>query len=321
MLNEIKITDIENVQIGNAESSEKGTGVTTIIFEKGASCGLDIRGGGPASRESGLLNPLAAAEKIHAVVLSGGSAFGLSSAEGVMQYLKEKGVGFETGIVPVPLVCSSCIFDLGVGDKNAFPDKEMGYLACLNAEKGNYKDGNFGAGQGATVGKLMGRDFMMKSGVGSYAVSLGELKVGAVVVVNALGDVYDESGNIICGMLSDDKNSFRNSEKTLYELFLKTQNLFAQNTTIGAIITNADLDKTKMNKVASMAHNGMARAINPVHTSADGDSIYALSVGNVAASSDAVGTLAAFVMQKAIINAVISSEPAYGLKCARDIER
>lgn len=304
MLKEIKITDIENVKIGNAEDIEKKTGVTVILCEKGAACGLDIRGGGPASRESGLLNPLAAAEKIHAVVLSGGSAFGLSSADGVMKYLKEKNIGFETGILPVPLVCTSCIFDLGVGDKNAFPDKDMGYSACLGAEKGNYRDGDFGVGTGATVGKLLGAEFMMNSGVGSYAVSLGELKVGAVVAVNALGDVFDESGNIIAGLLAEDKKSFRNSEKTLYELCMLKENLFNSNTTIGAVITNADLDKTKMNKVASMAHNGMARAINPVHTSADGDSIYALSVGDVKVACDVVGTLSAYVMQRAIINAV-----------------
>ncbi|MBE7027416.1 MAG: P1 family peptidase [Ruminococcaceae bacterium] len=319
-MKEIKITEIENIRIGNAEDAQKGTGVTVIICEKGAQAGLDIRGGGPASRESGLLNPLAAADRIHAVVLSGGSAFGLGSADGVMQYLKEKGIGFETGIVPVPLVCTSCIFDLGIGEKDDFPDKAMGYMACENAQKGNYKDGNYGAGQGASVGKLMGEPFAMKSGIGSYAVELGNLKVGAVVVVNALGDIVDERGNIIAGLLSDDKNSFRNSEKALYEMCMQKENLFTSNTTIGAVITNAALDKTKMNKVAQMAHNGMARAVCPVHTSADGDSIYALSVGKVEASTDVVGTLAARVMQKAIINAVKNAQNQYGLKCAGEIK-
>jgi len=320
MIKEIKISDIENVKIGNAEDSQKGTGVTVIICEKGAPAGLDIRGGGPASRESGLLNPLAAADKIHAVVLSGGSAFGLGAADGVIQYLKEKSIGFETGVVPVPLVCTSCIFDLGVGEKDAFPDKIMGYTACENAQKGNYKDGNYGAGQGASVGKLMGEPFAMKSGIGSYALELGNLKVGAVVVVNALGDVVDERGNTIAGLLSDDKKSFRDSEKVLYEMCLQAENLFTSNTTIGAVITNASLDKTKMNKVAQMAHNGMARAVCPVHTSADGDSIYALSVGEVKASADVVGTLAARVMQKAIINAVKNAQNQYGLKCAREMQ-
>lgn len=319
MLKEIKITDIENIKIGSAEDFEKGTGVTVILCENGAPCGLDIRGGGPASRESGLLNPLAAAEKIHSVVLSGGSAFGLNSSDGVMKYLKEKGIGFKTGILPVPLVCTSCIFDLGVGDKDAFPDKNMGYLACLGAEKQNYKDGNFGAGTGATVGKLMGADFAMKSGIGSYAVQLGNLKVGAIVCVNALGDVLDEKGNIIAGLLADDKKTFRNSEDTLYNMYLQTENLFTSNTTIGAIITNAALDKTKMNKVAQMAQNGLARAVKPVHTSADGDSVYALSVGDVHAACDAVGTLGARVMHKAIINAVLSAKSAYGLVAPKDL--
>lgn len=320
MIKEINITDIENVKIGNAEDEEKGTGLTVILCENGAAAGLDIRGGGPASRESGLLNPLAAAEKIHAVVLSGGSAFGLGSSDGVMQYLSEKGIGFETGIVPVPLVCTSCIFDLGVGKKDAYPDKEMGYKACINAEVGNYKDGNFGAGQGAMVGKLMGAPFAMKSGVGSYALSVGKLKVGAIAVVNALGDIYDEDGKIIAGLLGEDKNSFRNSEEALYKMCMQRENLFTENTTIGAIITNASLDKTKMNKVAQMAHNGMARAVCPVHTSADGDSIYALSTGDVEASPDVVGTLAAKVMRRAIINGVKSAQAAYGLKCASDIK-
>ena len=319
MLKEIKITDIENIKIGNAEDIKKGTGVTVIICEKGAACGLDIRGGGPASRESGLLNPLAAAEKIHSVVLSGGSAFGLGSADGVMQYLKEKGIGYETGIVPVPLCATSCIFDLGVGDKDAYPDKEMAYRACIGAEQNNYKDGNFGVGTGATVGKLMGIDFAMKSGVGSYAVSCGDLKVGAVVCVNALGDVFDENGNLIAGLLNDDKKTFRNSEETLYKMYFNTNNLFASNTTIGAIITNAALDKTKMNKVAAMAQNGLARAINPVHTSADGDSVYALSVGEILASPDVVGTMAARVMHKAIINAVKSATGDYGLLCCGEL--
>ena len=319
MLKEIKITDIENIKIGNCENKENGTGVTVILCEDGAPCGLDIRGGGPASRESGLLNPLAAAEKIHSVVLSGGSAFGLNSSDGVMKYLKEKKIGFDTGIVPVPLVCTSCIFDLGVGDKNAFPDKKMGYDACQNAEMQNYQDGNFGAGTGATVGKLKGADFAMKSGIGSYAIQLGRLKVGAVVCVNALGDVFDENGNIIAGLLGDDKKSFRNSEKTMYNMYQMTENLFTTNTTIGAVITNASLDKTKMNKIASMAHNGLARGINPVHTSADGDSLYALSVGNVPASCDAVGTLAARVVHRAIIKAVSSAQSAYGLPSVNDL--
>ncbi len=319
MLKEIKITDIENVKIGNAEDSKKGTGLTVIICEKGAPGGLDIRGGGPASRETGLLNPLAAAEKIHAVLLSGGSAFGLGSADGVMKYLKEKNIGFETGIVPVPLCVASCIFDLGVGDKNAYPNSDMGYLACVNAQSNNYKDGNFGVGTGATVGKLMGMDFAMKSGVGSYAVSCGKLKVGAIVCVNALGDVYDENGKIIAGLLCDDKKTFRNSEEVLYNMHFNTENLFTSNTTIGAVITNAKLDKTKMNKVAAMAQNGVARAINPVHTSADGDSVYALSVGDVLASVDVVGTLASHVMHKAIINAVKSAKSAYGFKDSGEI--
>lgn len=190
-MREISIKEIENIKIGNAEHKEAGTGCTVIICESGAPTGLDVRGGGPASRDTELLKPVSAAQSIHAVLLSGGSAFGLDAAGGVMQYLEERDVGFDVGITKVPLVCQSCLFDLGVGNFKVRPDKKMGYEACLNAEKGNYKDGNVGAGTGATVGKLHGADDCMKSGIGSYAVQIGELKVGAIVAVNALGDIYD----------------------------------------------------------------------------------------------------------------------------------
>lgn len=319
-MKEIKIQDIENIRIGNAENKEAATGCTVIICENGAPTGLDVRGGGPASRESELLKPMANADRIHAVLLSGGSAFGLDAAGGVMQYLEERGIGFDVGITKVPLVCESCLFDLGVGDSRVRPDKVMGYEVCENAWKDNYADGNVGAGTGATVGKLHGKDGCMKSGIGSYAVQIGELKVGAVVAVNALGDIYDwKNGKKVAGLLAADGKTFLSTEDEVYKSYEVVANKFVANTTIGAVITNGKFNKTQLCKIAGMAHNGYARSIRPVHTTADGDSIYAMSVGDVAADQDMVGTLAAQVMAEAILRAVMGAESAYGLKAARDI--
>ena len=217
MKQEISISKIKGVQIGQAENAAAGTGCTVFLARNGMKAGLDVRGGGPASRESELLKPMAAAQEIHGIVLAGGSAFGLGAADGVMKYLEEKGIGFDVGVTRVPLVCQSDLFDLTVGDPFTRPDGAMGYEACKNAEKGNYRDGNFGAGCGATVGKFAGMDFCMKSGIGSYAVEIGALQVGAVVAVNALGDIYDwKTGRKIAGLLSEDKKSFRQTEELLY---------------------------------------------------------------------------------------------------------
>ena len=190
MLREISITEIGPIKIGHAQNLEQATGCTVILCEKGAPTGVDVRGGGPASRESALLNPLAANEGVHGVLLSGGSAFGLDAAGGVMRYLAERNIGFPVGDVVVPIVCQSCIFDLQLA-ANAHPDQEMAYEACKNAEKNMPAQGNVGAGTGATVGKLLGPAGMMNSGLGIYAAAVGDLKMGAVVAVNALGDIYD----------------------------------------------------------------------------------------------------------------------------------
>ena len=317
----ISIKDFPGIRIGNAQNVEGGTGCTVILSESGMCAGLDVRGGGPASRESELLKPLASAQTIHAVLLGGGSAFGLDAGGGVMQFLEEKDIGFDVGVTKVPLVCQSDLFDLTVADPYCRPDKAMGYEACKNAYLDNYQDGNFGVGTGATVGKFKGMDFCMKSGIGSYAVQIGELKVGAIVAVNALGDIYDHhSGRIVAGLLSEDRNSFANSAKLLYQSYKVHENKYVDNTTIGAIITNARFDKSQLCKIAGMTHNGYARSIRPVHTSADGDSIYALSVGTVAADCDMVGTLAADVMSEAILCAVRSAESAYGYPALRDLK-
>ena len=326
LIKEIKITDIENIKIGNAEDEKAGTGCTVIICERGAITGLDVRGGGPASRESELTKPFASAEVIHAVLLSGGSAFGLDAAGGVMKYLEERNIGFDVGVTKVPLVCESCIFDLRVGDYKIRPDAKMGYRACVNSEKNNIQMGNHGAGTGATVGKILGIDFAMKSGLGFYALQIGNLKVGAIVSVNAFGDIFDyESGSMIAGVLNKEKNGFRNSEEELIKiaenknLSFDIENNITTNTTIGAIITNAKFTKSQMGKIASMSHNGFARTIKPVHTTLDGDSIYAMSVGDVNANLDAVGSIAAIVMGKAINSAIINTKSAYGFKAYNDL--
>ncbi len=332
-MEEIKLTDIGSIKIGSAENAEAGTGITVLISETGMPAGLDVRGGGPASREPELLKPLAAASEIHAVVLSGGSAYGLDAAGGVMRFLEERGIGLAVGDVLVPLVCQSCLFDLTFGRSDIRPDGEMAYEACENAyasPAGNYRDGNYGAGCGATVGKLLDMEYCMKSGIGSYAVQTGDLKVGAVVAVNALGDVYDwRTGEKVAGLLNEEKNGFRCSEELMYAGCESAAAAagpdgasgsgMAANTTIGAVITNAKFSKSPLCKIAGMAHDGYARCIRPIHTTMDGDSIYAVSVGDVPADQDVVGTLAAEVMAEAILRAVRSAETAGGCIAERDL--
>lgn len=305
----IPLNTIAGFRIGHAQDTTGMTGCTVILAETDMAAAVDVRGGGPASRETELLSPVAACERIHAVLLSGGSAFGLRAADGVMRYLEERGQGFDTGFANVPLVCASCLYDLEIGDASARPDADMGYRACLNASRDHGECGNIGAGTGCTVGKLNGTATMMKSGLGWYAVRTGDVMVGAVVAVNALGDIFDiDNGKKLAGMLSSDKSRFDDSETALIRTCTRrADNLFTGNTTIGCILTNAAFDKTRLKKIAAMAHNGLARTIRPVHTSADGDSIYALSSGNVRANLDAVGTLAAHVMGKAVNVAVLSA--------------
>lgn len=305
-IREIAITDMPEVSIGNVQSDEAKTGVTVLLFDKkGAVVGVDISGGGPASRETPLTSPVTADNPINAIVLSGGSAYGLAAADGVMRCLEDHGIGFETGYAKVPLVCQSCIYDLGYGSATVRPDSAMGYAACEKAlAGGNPSCGSVGAGTGATVGKICGMERAMKSGLGMYAVELGELRMAAVVVVNALGDIFDPStGKKIAGLLTADGTSFGDSCEELWKMG-RRENLFTGNTTIGAVFTNGKFNKAQMNKIASMTRNAYARCINPVGTMADGDSIYAASAGDVEADLNVAGTLAAYVMERAIVAAI-----------------
>ena len=306
LMKEISIKEIEGVSIGHAQDENAKTGVSVIYFKNGAQTGCDISGGGPASRETPLTDPMTADNPLNAVVLSGGSAFGLAASDGVMKYLEEHRIGYNTGYALVPLVCQSCIFDLGYGKSNVRPDAALGYEACKNAfECCDDSMGNVGAGTGASVGKLMGMKQAQKAGLGIHAIQVGELQIAAVVAVNAFGDIFNpENGQKIAGLMDPTRSTFLDLEQMFLQFMSAPKDLFNSNTTIGCVITNAKFDKAKLNKIAAMTRNAYARCINPVGTMADGDSIYACSVGDVVSDVNLVGTLSAKVMQKAILKAV-----------------
>lgn len=311
-MQEIGIMEVGGFRVGHAQNLEAATGCTVLLCDRMSPAGLDVRGGGPASRESQILSPVAQADSINAVLLSGGSAFGLDAAGGVQKYLEERGIGFDVGVTKVPLVSQSCLFDLGIGRMDVRPDAAMAYQACENAGYDAPAQGNVGAGTGCSVGKYRGMGRAMKSGFGTYAIQAGPLKVGALVAVNALGDIYDGTTQI-AGLLNEDKTALSNTLDELFQDVSIAENLFTGNTTLGIVVTNAKLNKTQLTKVAGMTHNGFARAIYPVHTNADGDSIYALSMGDLPGDVNVVGAMAAYAMEHAIVRAVRLAQPAYGL--------
>lgn len=314
------ITDIAEFQIGNAQDVEAATGCTVILCQQGAVAGVDVRGGAPGTRETDLLRPENHVETVHAVLLAGGSAFGLDAAAGVMQYLEEKGIGFDVGVTKVPIVPAAVLFDLTCGDYRRRPDKAMGYQACLAAAAGGFAEGSAGAGTGATVGKFFGPAHAMKGGLGAACVKTGALVVGSVVAVNCLGDVIDPaSGQVLAGAYQNDPFSFLGSEQGMIRQCGQSANAFHSNTTIGVILTNAALTKAQANKVASMAHNGYARTIRPAHTMFDGDTIFALAAGSVTADISTVGLLAARMTERAVMRAVTTAAPLSGFKCHQDI--
>ena len=321
-MKEIKFCDIDGIKLGHAENKEGGTGCSVVICEEGATGGVDVRGGSPGTRETDLLNPMEMVDKIHAVVLSGGSAFGLDASAGVMEYLENKDIGFDVTVAKVPIVCQAVLFDLAFGDPKVRPDKEMGFSSCKNSEI--YKDdinGNIGAGYGATVGKFLGTSYAMKGGLGTYAIKLGELEVGAIVAVNCLGDVVDPSDlSFIAGAYDRENNNFLNTENIILENFEHPKNPFKGNTTIGIIVTNSKFTKAEANKVASMAHNGYGRTMRPAHTMFDGDTIFTMATNKVTADVTTVGMLAANVMEKAIIRGVKSAQGLFNIPSFSDIK-
>jgi len=315
---EINITEIEGIKVGHAQDLKAATGCTVITSEAGAVAGVDVRGGAPGTRETDLLNPANLVEKIHAVLLTGGSAFGLDAASGVMQYLEERNVGFDVKVTKVPIVCGAVLFDLMIGDYKVRPDKKMGYQVCLNATDLRPEEGNVGAGTGATVGKIFGMKRAMKSGLGIFCVQAGNLRVGALAAVNCLGDVIDPtSGQILAGALNEDLKTFSHTEEVMIQAYADKKNLFGGNTTIGVIATNAKFTKAQANRIASMAHNGYGRTIRPAHSMFDGDTIFTMATGQVDADVSVVGLLSARVMEQAVIRAVKKATSLGGLKVTR----
>ena len=325
------ITDIPGLLVGHAQDEDAITGCTVLIYEKGAVAGVDQRGGAPGTRETDALHPLHLVTHVHAIVLAGGSAYGLDSASGVMRYLEEKGVGFNVGVARVPIVPTAILFDLSIGKSDRRPDAEMGYQACLNATNTPPAEGNVGAGMGATVGKVFGMGQAMKSGIGTAAMEIGRgVIVSAIMAVNAFGDVIDpETNHIIAGARSKiigpislgSEDFFANTMEILKTNIGRTVLGFSTrgNTVIGVVATNAKLDKEGATKVAQMAHNGIARTVKPAHTMVDGDTIFTLATGQKKANVSIVGAFAAEVVSHAILRAVLSAEPLAGLPSAKSL--
>jgi L-aminopeptidase/D-esterase-like protein len=318
-MNDYSISDIPGIRVGHAQDEEAGTGVTVVLCEEGVTAGVDVRGGGPGTRETDCLNPVNFIEKVHAICLSGGSAYGLDSASGVMQYLEEQGKGLPVGVGIVPIVPGAVLFDLPVGRPDIRPDKAMGYQACLNARGDNRAQGNVGAGTGASVGKTRGPFSVMKGGLGIAGRRLGDLIITAIVAVNCYGDVIDpRTGKIIAGTLEEDGINFADSMKVLCGDTIVNP-LAGTNTTLGVVASNARLTKSQAAKVAQMSHDGFARAINPIHTMYDGDTIFCLATGEVEADITTLGSVAAEVMAEAIVNGVKAANSAYGLPGYKEI--
>ncbi|HEU5377835.1 MAG TPA: P1 family peptidase [Ktedonobacteraceae bacterium] len=308
------ITDIPGIRVGHDTNLEAATGCTVILCDTPAIGGVDVRGGAPATRETDALRPMHMVEEVHGILLTGGSAFGLDAASGVMRYLEEQGQGFDTGVARVPIVPAAAIFDLALGSASVRPDAEAGYRACLQASREATAQGNVGAGAGATVGKMAGPSFMMKGGLGSASIQLDdELTIGAIVVVNAIGDVVDpHTRQVVAGARSPQGTPI-------------FDNPFG-NTTIAVIATNAAMGKNEINKVAQMAHNGLALTLRPAHTMFDGDTVFALALGapserpanghSAAMQTSMLGAAAATVLARAILKAVRHASELHGIPAA-----
>ena len=307
----IPFSSIQGVRVGNAQDPEAGTGVTVFRFTVPGIAAVDVFGGGPASRETETIAPQRN-HPLNALVFSGGSAYGLAASGGVANCLEKHGIGYETGSALVPLICQSCIYDLGYGSASVRPDEQMGYAACEASFTANDPcSGNVGAGTGATVGKAGGLQQAQKSGMGYAAASLGTLQIGVAVVVNSYGDVYAD-GQKIAGMRTPDRSAFADSYETL--LHIAEENLFTAttNTTLVAVFTNGRFTPAQLKHLAQMTSAGLARSINPIFTTADGDTVYAVSIGpeeeKITANLSAVGALSAQLLQEAITNAILSSQ-------------
>jgi L-aminopeptidase/D-esterase-like protein len=301
------ITDVDGIEVGHDSDPRRPTGCTVVLARAGAVGGVDVRGAAPGTRETDLLQPGNLVQHVHAVLLAGGSAWGLDAAAGVMRWLEENDIGLDTGHGRVPIVPGAVIFDLGVGDGRIRPDAASGHRACVHASRSAPAQGNAGAGSGALVGKLLGAERAMKGGIGSASLSAGGHTVGALVVCNAVGDVFDpSSGRLLAGARTPDGRKLQNTREALLAGELPRHVLAGSNTTIGVIATDARLSKAQAQRLAQVAHDGLARAINPVHTQLDGDTLFALATGASDRAADMLllATLAAEVTARAVVNAV-----------------
>ena len=324
MLETATLADLPAFRCAHAQNTQAGTGCTVIVAPEGAVCGVDVRGGGPATRETDLLKPENMVQLAHAVVLSGGSAFGLEASCGVMEALAARGIGFKLGDAHVPIVTGACLFDLLVGE-NAHPDLAMGKAAAeaalSDSHEGLLAEGNVGAGTGASVGKMLGGEDAMKTGFGMAGLRWGDLVCVALVAVNALGHVVGADGRQIAGT-RDGKGGITDPIATFEQAMVAQKDASAggptANTTIGCVLTNARITKAQATKTASCVHDAYARAIHPVHTLNDGDTVFAFASGEVEADPDAVSVLATEAMQRAIERAATQANSAYGLPSAKD---
>jgi len=315
------LTDVPGLKVGHWTNLEAATGCTVILCpEGGAVAGVDVRGSAPGTRENHLLNPVNFVQKVHAVLLSGGSAYGLAAADGVMRWLEEHELGLDVGVAKVPIVPAAVIFDLGTGSAKTRPTAEAGYAACEAANTEPVAQGNVGAGTGATIGKLLGFNHSTKGGLGSASRRLGSsLVIAALAVVNPFGEVIDpKTQQLISGIRNPLGEGFIPALQTMETIYGQTW-AGLSNTTLGLIATNAALSKAEATKVAQMGHDGLARAIRPIHTMFDGDTVYALSTGDQKADVNLIGTFGAEVLAEAVLNGVRAAETLAGVPAAKDV--
>lgn len=317
------ITDVAGIKVGHFTDRRRPTGCTVVMTEAGATAGVDVRGSAPGTRETDLLDPKNLVQQVHAIMLAGGSAFGLEAATGVSRYLEERKIGYDVGVAKVPIVPAAILFDLGVGDAKIRPDATAGYEACKAASQKAPEEGNVGAGAGATVGKLFGQERAMKGGIGTASIRLKNgITVGAIVAVNAVGDIFDPAnGKMLAGVRTRDGKGLSGAMSGILKGEEIPAILGGSNTTIGVVATDARLDKAQCQKIAQMAHDGFARTINPAHTMFDGDTIFSLATGAVAKPGNVtlLGALAAEMMAEAVVRAIKAAKSIPGFPAASEI--
>lgn len=315
------LTAVPGIRVGHASDLNAATGCTVVLCPENTVGAVDVRGGAPGTRETDLLQPQNMVQYVNAVLLAGGSAFGLAAADGVMRYLSEKSIGYKTGSgAIVPIVPSAILFDLSIGRSDVYPDASMGYAACEAANADPVDMGSVGAGTGALCGAMMGPHHATKSGIGSDSIDFGKgLVVAALIAVNAVGDIVNEQGQIIAGLLSPDGGFVGTLSALKSMVHTSGPNAEAQNTVIGVVATNARLDKAQATKVAQMAHDGIARAVKPAHTPFDGDTIFCLATGEHEANPAVIGAYAAEVVTTSIRRAVENAGSLHGVRSASEL--